>query len=245
MAKAQRPLPVRITIENQRLLLACQLVTYAVQSPVGPATRWMRVVSMALERVMVGRMVVSRRASMDVPAPGGPKRRPLWAERLHPVQFYVDTWGSRDHSPAEVAFTLTTRLLALGFPLSQAHRITSSAWQRREEWCGVMRRTAPWLPSHDPPCHPALDRSCQPSGGTGQRRTGTTRLRPLRRPTRASGRLRKSRRWGVLPLPLTPDTNPAHLPRGHPSAADGLTGRPQVGPPGRVAWRGSPPRSPA
>jgi hypothetical protein len=35
-----------------------------------PATRWMRMVSMAPGRVMVGRMVVSWRASLDVPAPG-------------------------------------------------------------------------------------------------------------------------------------------------------------------------------
>jgi hypothetical protein len=36
--------------------------------PVRPATRWMRVVSMASARVIAGRMVVSHRASIDVPA---------------------------------------------------------------------------------------------------------------------------------------------------------------------------------
>jgi hypothetical protein len=45
-------------------------VTHAVRSPVRPATRWMRVVSIASARVIVGRMVVSRRARMDSPAPG-------------------------------------------------------------------------------------------------------------------------------------------------------------------------------
>jgi hypothetical protein len=39
----------------------------AVRSPVRPATRWIRVVSMASASVIAGRMVVSRRASIDVP----------------------------------------------------------------------------------------------------------------------------------------------------------------------------------
>ena len=60
-----------------------RVVTNAVRSPVRPATLWMRVVSMASARVIAGRMVVSRRASIDLPAPGGPRRRTLWAERLH------------------------------------------------------------------------------------------------------------------------------------------------------------------
>jgi hypothetical protein len=34
---------------------------------------------------MAGKMMVSRRASIDVPAPGGPRRRTLWTERLHSV----------------------------------------------------------------------------------------------------------------------------------------------------------------
>src|SRR5262245_18681988 len=45
----------------------------------------MRLVSMASARVIVGRMVVSRRASLDLPAPGGPSLRTLWAERWHPL----------------------------------------------------------------------------------------------------------------------------------------------------------------
>jgi hypothetical protein len=45
----------------------------------------MRVVSMASAKVIVGSMVVSRLASIDGPAPGGPRRRRLWAERLHQV----------------------------------------------------------------------------------------------------------------------------------------------------------------
>jgi hypothetical protein len=43
----------------------------AVRSPVRPATRWMRVVSRASAKVIAGRMVVSRYASTDLPAPGG------------------------------------------------------------------------------------------------------------------------------------------------------------------------------
>jgi hypothetical protein len=63
-----------------------QVVTNAVRSSVRPATRGRRVVSRALARVMAGRMVTSRRASIDVPAPGGPRRKTLWSERLHHVQ---------------------------------------------------------------------------------------------------------------------------------------------------------------
>jgi hypothetical protein len=37
----------------------------------------MRVVSMASGRVIAGRMVVSRRASIDVPVPGSPRSRTL------------------------------------------------------------------------------------------------------------------------------------------------------------------------
>jgi hypothetical protein len=49
------------------------VVTNALHSAVRPATRWMRVVSRASARVMSGRMVVNRRASIHVPAPGAPK----------------------------------------------------------------------------------------------------------------------------------------------------------------------------
>jgi hypothetical protein len=65
-----------------------QVMTTAVRSPVRPATRWIRVVSIASARVIAGRMVVSRRASTDLPAPGGPRRRTLWSQRLHRVQLH-------------------------------------------------------------------------------------------------------------------------------------------------------------
>jgi hypothetical protein len=54
-------------------------VTKVVRSPVRPATLWIRVVSMAWVRVIAGRMVVGRRASMDVPAPGGPEQEDVVA----------------------------------------------------------------------------------------------------------------------------------------------------------------------
>jgi hypothetical protein len=62
-----------------------RIVTHAVRSPARPATRWMRVVSLASSRVIAGRMVVSRRASMDVPASAGPMKSTVWAQRLHRV----------------------------------------------------------------------------------------------------------------------------------------------------------------
>ena len=63
-----------------------RVVTNAVRSPVSPATRWIRVVSRASARVMAGRIVVSRRASIDWPAPGGPSRRRFGSQCLHQVQ---------------------------------------------------------------------------------------------------------------------------------------------------------------
>jgi hypothetical protein len=54
-----------------------RVVPKAVRAPVRPATRWMRVVSRASSRVVGGRMVVSRRANLDFPAPGGPRSRRL------------------------------------------------------------------------------------------------------------------------------------------------------------------------
>ena len=35
-------------------------------------------------------MVVRRRASIDVPAPGGPSKGTLWAERLHSLRVRLD-----------------------------------------------------------------------------------------------------------------------------------------------------------
>jgi hypothetical protein len=69
--------------------------TRAVRAPVRPATRGMRVVSRASARRIVGRMVVSRRASLDVPTPGGPRRRTLGAERRHPLRVNQGLWRSR------------------------------------------------------------------------------------------------------------------------------------------------------
>jgi hypothetical protein len=40
---------------------------------------------MASARVIAGRIVVSRRASIDWPAPGGPRRKTIWSERLHQI----------------------------------------------------------------------------------------------------------------------------------------------------------------
>jgi hypothetical protein len=37
---------------------------------------------------VAGRMVVSRRASIDVPAPGGPSRNVFGSQHRHPVQLY-------------------------------------------------------------------------------------------------------------------------------------------------------------
>jgi hypothetical protein len=65
-----------------------QTVMAAVRAPVWPATHWRCVVSKALARRITGRMGVSRRASLDVPTPGGPRRRTVWSERLHRVQLY-------------------------------------------------------------------------------------------------------------------------------------------------------------
>jgi hypothetical protein len=62
-----------------------RVVTNAVRAPVRPATRGMRVVSRASARVIAGRMVVSRRASLDFPTPGGPSSRTLGSERPHSV----------------------------------------------------------------------------------------------------------------------------------------------------------------
>jgi hypothetical protein len=49
--------------------------THAVRSLVRPATLWMRVVSRASGRDMDGRMVMRRRANIDLLAPGGPSMR--------------------------------------------------------------------------------------------------------------------------------------------------------------------------
>ena len=88
MAKSSLPLPVRIAMEEQRLLRSRRLVTTVVRSPMRPAMLWMRVVSMASARVIAGRTVVSRRTSLDCPAPGGPRSSTLWAERRYKFRLH-------------------------------------------------------------------------------------------------------------------------------------------------------------
>jgi hypothetical protein len=63
------------------------VVTAAARALVRPTTQGMRVVSNASARRIAGNMVVNRRASLDVPTPGDPRRR-LWSERLHDLQLY-------------------------------------------------------------------------------------------------------------------------------------------------------------
>jgi hypothetical protein len=63
-----------------------RVVTAAVRRPVRPATRGRRVVSRAPAGVISGRIVVRGRASLDVPAPGGPRSRTLGSECRHRVQ---------------------------------------------------------------------------------------------------------------------------------------------------------------
>jgi hypothetical protein len=41
-----------------------------------------------LARVVAGRRVVKRRASIDFPTPGGPRSSTLWSERLHQLQLH-------------------------------------------------------------------------------------------------------------------------------------------------------------
>jgi hypothetical protein len=69
------------------------MITKTVHSPGRPATLWMRVAAMASGRVSASRMVVRRRASLDLPAPGGPRSRRLWSERLHSLRVRLDLGG--------------------------------------------------------------------------------------------------------------------------------------------------------
>jgi hypothetical protein len=79
-----------------------RVMTQAVRSPVRPATRWMRVVSSASARVIAGRMVVSRRASLDLPAPRGPSSKRFGAQRLHDISLH-QCLSSADGPTAEPA----------------------------------------------------------------------------------------------------------------------------------------------
>jgi hypothetical protein len=49
-----------------------------------------RVVSRASAKISAGKMEVSRRASIDSPAPRGPISRILWSERLHSLRVRLD-----------------------------------------------------------------------------------------------------------------------------------------------------------
>jgi hypothetical protein len=65
-----------------------RVMTHAMRSSVRPATPCVCVMSIAAPRVIAGKMVVRRGASLDVPAPGGPMSRTLWTYR--PGQFQLD-----------------------------------------------------------------------------------------------------------------------------------------------------------
>jgi hypothetical protein len=82
-----------------------RVVTHAVRSPVTPATRWIRVVSMASARVIAGRMVVRRRASIDLPAPGAPNMNTLSSH-------YLDTLHLCAFTEERRCLSLQTELLA-------------------------------------------------------------------------------------------------------------------------------------
>ena len=65
-------------------------VTTAVRAPVRPAMLWMRVASIASAKVIAGRMVVSLRASIDLP-PRRAKREDVWVRMSasHSVCSYI------------------------------------------------------------------------------------------------------------------------------------------------------------
>jgi hypothetical protein len=58
-------------------------------------TLWVQMVSMVSGKVIAGRVVVSRRASIDVPAPGGPSSRRFGSERLHDLSLHQCLSGCR------------------------------------------------------------------------------------------------------------------------------------------------------
>jgi len=55
---------------------------------------------------MSGQIVASRRASMDVPAPGLPSISTIRSESLHHVQLPVNTWGNNGPPPIWPSFTI-------------------------------------------------------------------------------------------------------------------------------------------
>jgi hypothetical protein len=108
-----------------------------LRPPVRPATLWIRVVSMASARVMAGRIVVRRRASIDVPVPGGPRRRILWAERLRHVHLHLGPWPRPKRSLlmgrglAECAAPRTDRFLGHPDPACLRPPLALAAGQAR------------------------------------------------------------------------------------------------------------------
>jgi hypothetical protein len=79
--------------------------------PVRPAPQWMGVVSIASARVMASRMAVSRRASIDLPAPGRAKeedvggRTPASASPKQGVLYDVPAHGTPPTPPRRARLT--------------------------------------------------------------------------------------------------------------------------------------------
>jgi hypothetical protein len=93
----------------------------------------MRVVSSASAKVMSGRMVVSRPASIDFPAPGGPSSTRGWSERLPALHH-----GSRLET--EVMAGAGDLTMLNDAPQPSHPGITSAAWTGREG--GIVRARA-------------------------------------------------------------------------------------------------------
>jgi hypothetical protein len=94
-----------------------RVVTTPVHAPVRPATLWRRVVSRASARVIAGRMVVSRRASIDFPTPGGPSSSTLCPQCLHPFSLYLRRCGRIIMTIPATSHDLTTKDAPMSLPL--------------------------------------------------------------------------------------------------------------------------------
>jgi hypothetical protein len=85
-----------------------RVVTTAVRPLVRPATRWRRVVARAAARRSAGRRVARRRASLDCPAPSGPRSQRVVPSSLERRSRRNDSWRGN------AALLASTRTAAIG-----------------------------------------------------------------------------------------------------------------------------------
>jgi hypothetical protein len=106
------------------------------------ATPCTRVVWIASARLMAGEIVAGRRASLDVPVPGGSSDSTLWSQHLHRLQF------RRRLEASEKASLLTCSRSRIGSRTHITTALQAAPWPLASWWRQTPLCSAEYVPDH-------------------------------------------------------------------------------------------------